>query len=341
MRTFANNSLDVWWSILAFPMVNRDNSGGFFFDLTPAATPTKVFVGVTVTNGTWRLAHVEGANAATSGPLNAVRIFAPGDPFLIVSRCRWNLFGSDVCHAELFGRQSNRVESQVLGGRNLSFFADEISFTRLSVTINNWQLSEIRIGSSFQEVAFDPPTAAPAAVTTRVTSPLSTTITTARVVPSTTTTTTTTTTATTKMTAKSTAPPTTATTARVVLPTSSTLTGFRSISSVVGTTSSSSAGGQPTTSTSAPITTTGTVGATTSTTQTQSLDIVAEPPSHAMGIGIGVGVGALVLIAAIAACACFARRRGRKDESVSNSNEPIVAPPKPAREDPPNALASG
>jgi hypothetical protein len=322
--SLTDDVVDVWWSILVFPMVERDNSGGVFFNIS-TTMGQRVLVGLTVSNGTWRLTQMQGSTVVkSSSPLNPARIYAVGEPCLIVARCRWRATTSDDCQAELFGRFSSRLESNVTGGPNITFSSNELTITRLSVQIKNWQLSEIRIGSTFRDVAFDMTTPAPSTTTTTRMTPRPAPNSELSFKPTTTTITTITTTTTETQ--------------------SSTQSDSNSNSVIDSTTqtttitvvepSSSSTLVVPSSSTAQSSTTTlDTVANGTLTSQSESLNIITEPPSNAMGIGIGVGAGVMMLIGIIVgACVCLARRNGRKHKTELVSDEPIVAPPKPARE---------
>jgi hypothetical protein len=311
----ANNSVDTWWSVLVFPTIQRDNSGGFYLY---ANSSTPAFIGVSLSNGTWRLS----AAGVTSMPLNPSQQFKPGEPCLIVGRCRFSLFSMDVCHAALFNQSATRTEAAVLAGRSVMFGADELSVTRLSVSVMNWQLSEIRMGNTFRDVAFDQ--SAPVPPTTVTPRPTTTTTT-----PTTTTTTTTTTRATTRTPVVS--PTGTPTTTRVGSGTTS------SQASVANQTLTSRPSVAQSGLTLPPVNPPITSGANTSTSSAVTANnlsdtlAVDDMSSNALGIGVGVGVAAIVLAGAIFIWIYVSRRRqkggnGNVQEQDHSNDERYSAP---------------
>lgn len=297
---------------MVFPTIQQNNGGGFY--LHASTSSPQAFIGVALANGTWRLS----AAGVTSSPLNPSQQFKPGEPCLIVGRCSFNLFSMDTCHAALFNQSASRTAAAVMSGRNITFGADELSINRLSVSVMNWQLSEIRMGSTFADVAFDP--GAPIPPTT----PSPTTPSTVR--PSTTTTTTTTRTP-------------------LGTPTGTVSTATR----VNATSSQSSASSQTLTSRPSipqsgltlppidpPITSGATTAGTSVTAESNNLSdtlAVDNMSSNALGIGVGVGVAAIVLAGAIFAWICFARRRQEggngKDRERDHSNHERFSAPLP------------
>ncbi len=140
---------DFWWSILCVPSGTLYNGSVAF--LTPAGTR----LGLRVVDGRWRLALGSAAGTiVSSAPVNPVQLYSGGEAFLIVVHCAFSA-AVDVCHAQNFDK-GNRTASLVLASRNVSFTIDQAEITRLEVDMVNWHLSEVRLGTTFEDVAFDP-----------------------------------------------------------------------------------------------------------------------------------------------------------------------------------------